>query len=91
MPSSYVIGEHFEQFVKAQIGSGRYSSASEVIRDALRLMQEREQLREVKLANLRSEVQKGLASEPTKPAKEVFAGLRKRIARDASTPAIKDC
>jgi antitoxin ParD1/3/4 len=81
MPSSYVIGEHFEQFVKTQIGSGRYGSASEVIRDALRLMEEREQLRQVKLGNLRSEIQKGLDSGSGKPAEEVFADLRKRIKR----------
>ena len=43
MPSSYAIGDHFEQFIKTQLESGRYSSASEVVRDALRLMEEREQ------------------------------------------------
>ena len=36
MPSSYVIGEHFETFIKTQIQQGRYASASEVIRDGLR-------------------------------------------------------
>lgn len=83
MPSSYVIGEHFEQFVKTQIGSGRYGSASEVIRDALRLMEEREQLRQVKLGNLKADIQSGLASGPGRPAEEVFAALRKRIKRSA--------
>ncbi|MBC7699499.1 type II toxin-antitoxin system ParD family antitoxin [Aquabacterium sp.] len=32
MPSSYVIGDHFESFIKSQIQQGRYASASEVIR-----------------------------------------------------------
>ena len=36
MPSSYVIGEHFEQFIKGQLQRGRYASACEVIRDGLR-------------------------------------------------------
>ena len=38
MPSSYSLGEHFEQFVQEQLGTGQYASASEVIRDALRLL-----------------------------------------------------
>lgn len=42
MPSSYTIGKHFEDFVHEQIATGRYASASEVIRDALRLLEERE-------------------------------------------------
>ena len=45
MPSSYVIGEHFETFIKNQIQQGRYSSASEVIRDGLRSLEDREKFR----------------------------------------------
>ena len=40
MPSSYSLGEHFEQFVQEQLGTGQYASASEVIRDALRLLED---------------------------------------------------
>ena len=39
MPSSYTIGEHFENFVKEQVDGGRYASASEVIRDGLRALE----------------------------------------------------
>ncbi|PWR18612.1 type II toxin-antitoxin system ParD family antitoxin [Zavarzinia aquatilis] len=42
MPSSYTIGKHFEDFIREQVATGRYASASEVIRDALRLLEERE-------------------------------------------------
>ena len=42
MPSSYSLGEHFEAFVQAQLASGRYNNASEVLRDALRLLEHRE-------------------------------------------------
>lgn len=42
MPSSYTIGKHFEEFIREQLATGRYASASEVIRDALRLLEERE-------------------------------------------------
>ena len=42
MASSYSLGSHFETFVQSQLASGRYNNASEVLRDALRLMEERE-------------------------------------------------
>jgi antitoxin ParD1/3/4 len=41
MPSSYAIGKHYEAFVKRLVDSGRYASASEVIRAALRDMEEK--------------------------------------------------
>ena len=45
MASSYSIGKHFEEFVEGLIESGRYSTASEVLRDGLRLIEEREERR----------------------------------------------
>jgi len=75
MPSSYAIGDHFEQFIKTQLESGRYSSASEVVRDALRLMEEREQLRQIQLEQLRQQIQAGIDSGPSIPAEEVFDRL----------------
>ena len=76
MPSSYVIGEHFEAFVKAQIQSGRYATASEVIRDGLRTLEERETLRAHKLAALRADIERGAQSGPGIPAETVFAELQ---------------
>ena len=40
--TSMLLGNHFEQFIEEQIASGRFSSASEVIRTALRLMEAEE-------------------------------------------------
>ena len=39
--TSLSLGEHWEVFIKNEIASGRYGSASEVVRDALRAMEER--------------------------------------------------
>ena len=64
MATSYTIGAHFEGFIAGLIESGRYTTASEVLREALRLLEEREQQREAKLAALRAEIQKGIDSGP---------------------------
>ncbi len=41
--TSILLGNHFEKFIKNVISTGRYSSASEVIRTALRLLETEEQ------------------------------------------------
>ena len=38
--TSLTLGEHWESFIKNQIERGRYGSASEVVRDALRRLEE---------------------------------------------------
>ncbi len=38
--TSIILGDHFDQFVKSEIESGRYNSASEVIRTGLRLIED---------------------------------------------------
>jgi len=71
MASSYSIGKHFEGVIEGLIEGGRYSTASEVIREGLRLVEEREEQRKAKLEALRAEIQKGLDSGP---AEEVDIG-----------------
>ena len=67
MPSSYSIGDHYEAFARELVASGRYASVSEVLRDGLRLMEEREALREWKLNELKKAIQEGLDSGPAEP------------------------
>ena len=49
-----------EQYVHSKIKSGRYLSASEVVREALRLLEERDQLRTIRLESLRKEIMVGI-------------------------------
>jgi antitoxin ParD1/3/4 len=51
-----------EKFVNAKVGSGRYNSASEVVREALRLLEERDSARATKLAEFNEEIVRRLAS-----------------------------
>lgn len=50
-----------EKFVAAKVASGRYTSASEVVREALRLLQEHEGSRAAQLAALNRELSSRLA------------------------------
>jgi antitoxin ParD1/3/4 len=58
---------HLEAFIQQTVSSGRFQSASELVRTALRLLEEREQERLARLTWLRGEIQKGLNSGPATP------------------------
>ena len=49
-----------ENIVDQKVKSGQYNSASEVVREGLRLLQQRDDMREAKLNDLRAEIQKGI-------------------------------
>jgi len=84
MPSSYSLGDHYEAFAKNLVASGRYASVSEVLRDGMRLMEEREALREWKLKELKKAIQEGLDSgdaEPWEGADTIIAEAKARMAK----------
>jgi antitoxin ParD1/3/4 len=56
--TSFVLGEHFERLINQQVGSGRYASASEVVRDALRLFEEQQ----TAIKRLNDAIEEGYAS-----------------------------
>ncbi len=64
-----------EQLVNEKVASGRYHSASEVIREGLRLLKERDELRRVQMDELRRDVMLGV--------KQVRAGRGKKYAGGA--------
>jgi antitoxin ParD1/3/4 len=50
--TSLSLGEHWEVFIRNEVASGRYGSASEVVRDALRGMEDRKTRLEALRAHL---------------------------------------
>lgn len=71
-----------EQIVSGKVESGLYNSASEVVREGLRLLQQRDQMREMKLDALRKEIQKGiddLEAGRVSDGGEVMAEFKSRL------------
>jgi antitoxin ParD1/3/4 len=60
MPTrNVVLSEHQQQLVETLVQSGRYQNASEVLREGLRLIEERERLDNVKLKALKQAARQG--------------------------------
>ncbi len=72
---SYALGDRFEQFIRRQIEAGHYASIDEIVREALRLLETQERLREIELEEYREKIREGMASGPAIPAEDVFARL----------------
>lgn len=75
MAISAELGERLEAVVNDLVANGRYNSKSEVLREGVRLVQERE----ASLARMYAAVDRGLADADAgrvRPAEEVFAEIR---------------
>jgi antitoxin ParD1/3/4 len=63
MPTrNVVLTEHHESVIESLVGSGRYQNASEVLRDGLRLVEERETREAAKLKALQAAARVGFAA-----------------------------
>ena len=84
MTMSVDLGERLEAFVNELVASGRYNSKSEVLREGVRLVQERE----AKLAALDAALARGIADADAgrlRPADEVFDRLEAKYKAKSAT------
>jgi len=70
------LGERWEKFVENTVQSGRYGSASEVVREGLRLVEERE----AKLSALRDTLDRSIAAGGEVTDEELDVALEKKAA-----------
>jgi antitoxin ParD1/3/4 len=75
MPTSVALSSHFEAFIQEQVKSGRYNNASEVVRAALRLLEDQQARAKMQQEEVRAAIAAGLASGQGKPAEAVFERL----------------
>jgi antitoxin ParD1/3/4 len=78
------LGTVFDQFIAQLLETGLYQSQSEVVREGLRLLKEREELKNLRLAELRREI--AIGSEEADRGEfvdgaQVFAEIRRRSAQ----------
>ena len=94
MPTrNVVLSEHQHELVEALVHSGRYQNASEVLREGLRLIEERDRIEEAKLKALKQAARQGWADVSAGRYADVaddqlddFVGqLGRRAARQAKT------
>ena len=77
------LGTVFDSFIADLLKTGLYQSQSEVVREGLRLLKEREELKQLRLSELRREI--AIGSEQADRSefvdgKEAFAQIRRRSA-----------
>jgi antitoxin ParD1/3/4 len=84
MAVSADLGDALERFVTKLVASGRYHSKSEVLREGVRLIQERE----ARLAALDASIARGLADADAgrvKPSSDVFDRLEAKLAAETDS------
>jgi antitoxin ParD1/3/4 len=83
-PMNVHLGSVFDEFVAGLLKSGYYQTQSEVLREGLRLLKEREELKQLRLAELRKEIAVGAAQADRGEfvdGPEAFAKIRQRSAQ----------
>lgn len=67
MPINVNLTPQLDKLVRRKVSSGRYNSASEVVREALRIMEAHDELQSLKLEQLRRDIRDGLDSGSARP------------------------
>ena len=57
---------HYDEFIAQKLKSGQYHSASEVVRAALRLLEEQEKIQKARIAYFKGVLQEGIESGASK-------------------------
>lgn len=73
--------KELEELVNSKVGTGRYLSASEVVREALRLLEERDQMQEIRVEEMRRSIRAGneqLARGERIAGEQVFEEIREK-------------
>jgi antitoxin ParD1/3/4 len=78
MPTSVALGDHFEEFIREQLKSGRFNNVSEVVRAGLRLLEDEQKLREIRHRDLKAAIAQGIGSGDAGSIEEVVARNRAR-------------
>jgi antitoxin ParD1/3/4 len=85
--------EHLDHFIDHQVASGRYGNASEIVREALRLLEEQEHERKAKLKALRQAAKqgfdeidqgKGIILKGKKAINQFFTGIEAGVGTKAA-------
>lgn len=79
MPRSFSLGKRFEDFIEAQVASGRYNNASEVVRDGLRMLESSQAPAIIDESVIQKLVQEGIDSGPGTDADIVFDRIERRL------------
>ncbi len=88
--SNLSLPPELEAFIKNGVESGNYQTENEVIREALRLLWQRDRLRQIRLEELREEIKVGLdeldrgGAEPL-DIEQIKAEVRDRLGEESET------
>jgi antitoxin ParD1/3/4 len=78
----HAVGKHYEEFMRNLVDTGRFATEGDVMREGLRLLEERESRRMAKLDALRADIQEGIDSGPSEAwdVEEILTEAQRRKA-----------
>lgn len=79
MPRRFALGEHFDELIDRRVRSGRYNNASEVVRAALRLLEDEETAREISDDEVRRLIAEARERGGETPLEEARERVRAKI------------